>query len=177
MIIVLNGPINSGKTTLAKILWEKIPNMAHVEVDKIREFIDWMDNHPAWEISYETSLKVVREFVKKDLNVIITYHISDEGYKQLAKELKDLDTDIYGFTLMPSIEKVLENRGTRKIDKREKEYIKDSYQRKLNRVTYGETIDNTNQTPQETAEYILSKINTKGNTNKSYSRRDKSLYL
>lgn len=58
MVIIINGPINSGKTTLAKILWEKIPNTAHVEVDKIREFIDWMDNNPAWEISFATSLKV-----------------------------------------------------------------------------------------------------------------------
>ncbi len=41
MIIFINGPINSGKTTVAKILSSKIPNTVNVEIDNLHEFIDW----------------------------------------------------------------------------------------------------------------------------------------
>jgi len=61
MIIILNGPINSGKTTIAQILSGKIPNLAHIEIDSIREFIEWMENKPSWEISFSTALTVAQE--------------------------------------------------------------------------------------------------------------------
>ena len=131
MIIVLNGPINSGKTTVAKILWEKIPNCAYIEVDKIREFIDWMDNEPAWTIAFDTALSVAKDFIEKNLNVLITYHISDKGYESLVKKLKPLDSDIFAFTFKPPLTTVLTYRGTREIDKRDKSYIRDSYKRNL----------------------------------------------
>ncbi len=40
MIIFINGSINAGKTTIAKILAEKIPQTANVEIDELRNFID-----------------------------------------------------------------------------------------------------------------------------------------
>jgi len=33
VILFLNGPINAGKTTVAKILAQKLPNVALVEID------------------------------------------------------------------------------------------------------------------------------------------------
>ena len=42
MIILLNGSINSGKTTVAKQLIQLLPRTAHVEVDDLREFIRFL---------------------------------------------------------------------------------------------------------------------------------------
>ena len=39
MILLLNGPINSGKTTTAHALPPLLPRAAHVEVDALREFV------------------------------------------------------------------------------------------------------------------------------------------
>ena len=45
MIIFLNGSINSGKSTIAKLLVKAMPNAAIVEIDALREMINWMPIH------------------------------------------------------------------------------------------------------------------------------------
>jgi deoxyadenosine/deoxycytidine kinase len=43
MIIWINGPINSGKSTIAERLAKKTDSTAVIEPDKFYEFIPWMD--------------------------------------------------------------------------------------------------------------------------------------
>jgi guanylate kinase len=176
VIIILNGPINSGKTTVAKILWEKIPNTAHIEIDKIREFIDWMENKPSWEISFSTALSVAKEFLKNNLNVIITYHISNKGYQQIKECLEPIDKDVFAFTFLPPLNKTLTNRGARELNMWEIKRIKETYEKENHKVTFGETIDNSSQTPQETAEYIFNKVKNSIKKTNIYPRRDKLSY-
>lgn len=158
MIIILNGSINSGKSTVAKILWKKIPNTAHIEVDKLREFIDWMPGEKAFPLSIENAVLIMKNFVKKGLNVIFTYPLDENDYKYIEKGLKDIDTKIYTFTLNPDINKTLTNRGTRDLTDREKNRIKYHYSRGINKPSFGKIIDNTHRTPEETANEILAYI-------------------
>ena len=176
MIIVLNGPINSGKTMVAKVLWEKIPDCAHIEVDKIREFVDWMENEPSWKMSFEIALQVAKGFIQRKLNVIITYHISDKGFRQLERELKQLDPNIFAFTLKPVITSAITNRGKRELSEREVKRIKETYEQKSYDVNYGELIDNSFQTAQQTAEYIFDKVKGLIEEKSKYKRRNRNLY-
>lgn len=171
MIIILNGPINSGKTTLAKILWEKIPNCAHIEVDKIREFIDWMNNKDAWKISMDTAILVAKAFVKNNLNVIITYHISKTTYEKIFNELSPIDPNIFVFTLKPEFENLLTNRGTRELNKWEKGRIKETHEKKSYEVDFGITINNSAQTSQETADIIFNTVKDTIKQHHIYPRR------
>ncbi len=158
MIIILNGPINSGKTTVAKILWNKIPNTAHIEVDKLREFIEWMPGEKAFPLSIENAVLVTKNFIKKGLNVIFTYPLDKEDYQSIIDCLKDYSTKIYTFTFNPNINKTLTDRGNRELTEKERNRIKYHYQIGLNKPSFGIVIDNTNQTPEETAEYIFNKV-------------------
>jgi adenylate kinase family enzyme len=157
MIIFLNGSINAGKTTIAKILAKKIPNTALVEIDSLREMIEWMPIDQAVPINLENAVSIIKNFSNKKLNVIIPYPLSQENYEYILKELKDVNDKIFFFTLAPKLEKVLENRGTRELNKLELERIKHHYSIGINSPSFGEIIDNTNQTPEETANYILTK--------------------
>lgn len=157
MIVILNGPINAGKTTIAQLLCRKIPNTAHVEVDKVREFIDWMEGSEGWIISFETAIEIAKKFVEKGLNVIFTYHISKEDYEEIVKNLHPHDQHIYAFTLKPAKKVLLQNRGNREMSRREINRINELYDREMYR-SYGEIIDNTNQKPDETADIIYEKI-------------------
>lgn len=176
MIIILNGPINAGKSTVTKLLWEMIPNTAHIEIDKLREFIDWMEGSEGWQMSFEAAIPVAKKFIEKGLNVIITYHISKESYEQIVTALKPYDNHIFAFILKPKLESLLQNRGSRQLNEKEMNRIKETY----NTATYsdyGETIDNTNQAPQETAQIIYDKVKHTIKQGKNYPRRDKSKYL
>ncbi|MCK9273441.1 hypothetical protein M0P65_07940 [Candidatus Gracilibacteria bacterium] len=158
MIIFLNGSINAGKTTVAKILTKKLSDVALLEIDALRNMIDWMPIDQAVPINLENAISVIKNFSKRNLNVIVPYPLSQKNYDYMTENLKDLETKIYFFTLAPKIEKALTNRGTRELDDWERERIQHHYNIGITNPTFGEIIDNSEQTPEETADYILVKI-------------------
>ncbi len=158
MIIFLNGSINSGKTTIANILAKKNSNTALLEIDTLRQMINWMPIDKAVPINLENVVSLIRNFSNKKFNVIVPYPLSQKNHDYVMNELKDINTKIFVFTLSPKLEKALTNRGNRELDDWEVERIKYHYNIGIHNPIFGEIIDNTEQTPEETANYILRKI-------------------
>lgn len=155
MIIFIAGSINSGKSTVAKLLIQKIPDCVHLEVDKIIEFVDHIDRPDIEVLILENSVSLIRDYAKRDLNVVVSYTLADTTFEFVEKKLKDLHQKIYLFTLNPRIEIASSQRGKRKIDKDTAERVKYHYELGINDLKKGITIDNSDQTPQQTAEEIL----------------------
>lgn len=158
MIIFLNGSINSGKSTVAKLLVKELPNTALVEIDAFHEMIEWMPIDQSIPLNLENTVSVITNFVKRNLNVLIPYPLSQKNYDYMVEGLKDLNTDIRVFTLAPQLEKALTNRGARELSDSEKERIKHHYAIGIPNPTFGEIIDNSEQPPVETASHILAKV-------------------
>ncbi|MDP2655745.1 MAG: hypothetical protein Q8P17_04470 [bacterium] len=158
MIIFLNGSINAGKSTMAKLLAKELTDTAIVEIDAFHEMIDWMPIDKAVPLNLENAVSVITNFVKRNLNVIIPYPLSQKNYDFLRENLKDLAADIHVFTLAPQLEKALANRGTRELNGWEKERVRHHYDIGIHRPSFGEVINNTDQTPEETSRYILARI-------------------
>lgn len=161
MIIFINGSINAGKSTVAKLLSEKMKNTAVVEVDRFHEFIPWMPVAESVLINLENAVLVIKNFYKRGFNVIVPYPLSKTNYDYLMEELKDIAPDISIFTLNPEIEEVLKSRGERKLTEAEKEKIKYHYSIGINNPAFGKVINNTDQAPAETVESILSLMENK----------------
>ncbi|KKP79957.1 MAG: hypothetical protein UR80_C0043G0005 [Parcubacteria group bacterium GW2011_GWB1_35_5] len=158
MIIFLNGSINAGKSTVAKILAKKLSNTAVVEIDSLREMIDWMPIDQAISINLENAVSVIKNFTKKGLNVVVPYPLSQNNYDYVVSELKDINIKTYFFTLAPKLDKILTNRGDRELNNKERERIKHHYDIGIQNPSFGIIIDNTDQSPEETADYILAKL-------------------
>ena len=158
MIIFLSGSINAGKTTVAKILVKKIPSTALVEIDSLREMIEWMPINQAVPINLENAILLIKNFANKKFNVVVPYPLSQTNYDYVLNELKDINTKIYFFTLAPKLEKSLTNRGERELNDWERERVKHHYNIGITNPSFGEIIDNTDQTPEETSNYIISKL-------------------
>ncbi|MFA6430152.1 MAG: hypothetical protein WC229_00045 [Candidatus Paceibacterota bacterium] len=158
MVIFINGSINAGKTTVAKILSTKLSNSALLEIDVFHTMTEWMPIDQAVPINLENAISVIKNFSNRGLNVIVPYPVSQKNYDYIMNCLKDIDTKIYFFTLSPKIEKTLTNRGTRELNDWERERIKHHYDIGINNPSFGEIIDNSEQTPEETTEIILRKI-------------------
>lgn len=158
MIIFLNGSINSGKSTVAKLLVEKIPNSAIVEIDALRDMIPWMPIDQAVPINLENAIAVIRNFTKHNISCIVPYPLSEKNYAYMTHELADIETSIHYFTLAPSLETALANRGSRKLDDAERERIKHHYTIGIHTPSLGAIIDNSQQTSEETAREILRDI-------------------
>lgn len=159
MIIFLNGSINSGKSTVSKLIAKELPNTALIEIDALREMISWMSLDQSIPLNLENAVSIITNFAERNLNIVIPYPLSQKNYDFMIENLKDLNADIRVFTLAPQLEKVLTNRGTRELDDWERERIKHHYIIGIPNPSFGEIIDNSNQTPEETVKYILSRLN------------------
>lgn len=158
MIIFLNGSINAGKTTIAKLLVKELPNSALVEIDVFHEMIEWMPIDKAIPLNLENAVSVIKNFDSRGLNVIVPYPLSQKNYDYMMDSLKGLDTKIHVFTLDPHLEKVMTNRGSRELNDWEKERIQHHYNIGIHNPTFGEIIDTSAQTPEETANLIFPRI-------------------
>jgi hypothetical protein len=83
VITLINGPINSGKTTIGRLLAARLPHTAHVEVDALRAFIASVPLDEAIPINLENSVAVATVFARRGFNVVITYPIGDDDYAYL----------------------------------------------------------------------------------------------
>lgn len=161
MIIFINGSINSGKSTIAKLLAESIGKTANIEVDKIRDFVDWMPLEQSIPLNLKNTVDLIKNFVESGLNVVIPYPLSLKNYEYFVDNLKNIDQKIRVFTLAPKLEKVLLNRGSRELDEWEINRIKHHYETGIHNPSFGKIIDNSDQTPEETLKIIFNIINNK----------------
>ena len=92
------------------------------------------------------------------MDIIVVYPLSQKNYDYITTKIKDLNQKVYCFTLAPKLEKALSNRGTRDLNEWEIERIKHHYDIGIHAPTFGEVIDNSEQSPEETAKIILDKI-------------------
>tara|TARA_R110001583_G_scaffold40778_1_gene130095 strand:- start:21407 stop:21754 length:348 start_codon:yes stop_codon:yes gene_type:complete len=80
MIILLNGSINSGKTTVARAIVERAINFAHIEVDSLRDFIRWMPLEETIELNIKNAIDVAKNFHDNNINSVISYPLSEDSY-------------------------------------------------------------------------------------------------
>ncbi len=153
MIIFINGSINSGKTTVAKMLASKISNTANVEIDDLHNFINWLEIDKAIPINLENAVLVINNFTKHGYNVVVPYPLSQKNYDYLRKELDN--NKLYFFTLAPDIKKAQSDTKKRKLTSWERNRIQYHYNVGISKPAFGKIIDNTNQAPEETAETII----------------------
>ena len=158
MIIFINGSINSGKSTVSKILAKELPNVALIEIDVLREMINCIPLEKAIPINLENAVSLIENFLGKGLDVIVVYPLSQKNYDYITSKIKDLNEHIYCFTLAPKLEKALSNRGTRDLNEWEVERIKHHYDIGIHTPNFGGVIDNSEQSPEESAKIILDKI-------------------
>jgi len=158
MIIFINGSINSGKSTISKLLSQKIEKPAVVEIDSLSEFIEWMPIEESVPINLENAVAVIKNFAKRNFNVIVPYPLSQKNYDYMVKKLKDVEEKIFVFTLNPKLETILKNRGERKLNDWERKRIEYHYAKGINSPSFGIIIDNTNQIPEETMNIIFNKL-------------------
>ncbi len=155
MIIFINGSINSGKSTIAKLLTQNIPQTANIEIDSLRHFIDWVDIDKAIPINLENAVLLIKNFVNHWYNVVVPYPISQTNYEYFTEALQEYKKDLHFFTLAPNIQKAQTSTTERTISDWEYQRIQHHYNIGIHNPSFWITIDNTNQTPEETVNEIL----------------------
>ena len=160
LILNINGPMNSGKSTVSKILLKLLSNATFIEVDelmsdeeqeKLRLSLQqgWLERHKRLNQKLQ-DLKESREYEV----AIFAYPIADNTYQDW-KAMEDDKTKFMNITLSPSLEECLKNRGTRALNDWERNRIKEMYEEGYQNRPYSDfVVNNDDKTPTETANII-----------------------
>jgi predicted kinase len=77
-LAIITGPMGAGKTTIAKIVHEKMPGVALVGRDKIKWFVSHFNRTPEENrVAREVLMAMIREYLKQGVSVM-----TDEGLMQ-----------------------------------------------------------------------------------------------
>lgn len=154
IIILLNGSINSGKTTISKQLKKRLPNTAHIEVDDLRAFVDWMSLEESIPLNIQNALAVSHTFLDYGLNIVLSYPLGARDMALVQQSFKKYP--VLSVTLRPELKVALSNRGQRELSSKELDRIPHHYRTEIAYPEYESlVIDNSDELPEETADTII----------------------
>jgi adenylate kinase family enzyme len=119
MIPLLSGAMNSGKSTVARALVDRCKRCAHVEVDRLREFVRWMPIDESVPLNLANAAAITRNSVLSGLCTVVSYPLSISDFTYLTEELNDLNVPIVAITLNPGRDQAVTNRGSRSLNPEE----------------------------------------------------------
>lgn len=163
-LIILLGAQGSGKTTIARLLKEKL-NCPYIDFDWIRDFhLDskWSNtNLNEQNMSFDNLCFIVRNYLKHGYSNIILSGFSEDEVKRIIEEFKDNKYKIV--TLILNNDEILKERVLdRSRDSGYRDYKESiSFNKRLKEDLHYPNeikIDNTNLTPELTASKIESLI-------------------
>ncbi len=161
-IININGPINSGKSTISKMLAEILPQSLFIEVDNLLSDEEQAAMNLSMEQGWGERIERLNVCIEKEKqkkhyqNIIFAYPITEKLYRRWVS-WENGDTSFISITLSPNMTVCLQDRGERKLDEWERTRIKEMYgQGYQNPQCSDFVVDNSTQTPKETLALILS---------------------
>jgi len=162
-IINIGGPPNAGKSTVSKILNKRLPNSIFIEVDDLlsdaeHNALPDMKTRIAAHLArlYEQLEKLVAE--DKYDYVLFAYPMGMTCWNRVNEIAGDKAKFIV-VTLSPKMAICQTNRGTRELTTQEVKRIAEMYAEGRNAFPKSDIIiDNTNQTPEQTAKEIAAFI-------------------
>lgn len=99
-IVVIDGPMGSGKTTLSKLLNKKLEGTARVPLDEIKKYISGTKkDHSFKKISQEMVMIMTEEYLKRGVSVIIEWAMKEVHVKDFIKIAKKNNAQCFIYQL------------------------------------------------------------------------------
>jgi predicted kinase len=165
-IIIIDGPMGSGKTTVATILHKKLKRTAHIGLDRIKWFISDFKRIPEDnEIIRSVVVAMTKEYLKQGISVIVEQGMRKERIETLKKIAMQNDAHFLAYQLTASksvlFERVHQRPHLSNRPKVTKARIERNYKAylKSHKKPIATLIDVENVTAQQVANRILKDLN------------------
>ena len=158
MVILINGSINAGKSTVGKLIADALPQTALLEIDVLRDMVAWMPLETSIPLNLSNAVSIIKNFAAAGLNVVVPYPLSEANYAYLVASLGPEKIEVRAFSLAPRLDVALTNRGTRVLTDAERERVHYHYNKGIPTPTFGTIIDNSEQSPEETSRIIMDEL-------------------
>jgi len=99
-IILIDGPMGSGKTTTSKLLNEKLPDTARIALPDIKRLVpSFRENPETLRIIREVMLAMIDKYLVNGVNVIVDQITKSEGANLLKETAEKYGGSFYGYRL------------------------------------------------------------------------------
>ncbi len=163
MIIILDGPINAGKSTVGARLASRLPQAVHIEIDHLRHFAAGLTLEQAIPYALADAASLVAAWTGRGFHVVVSWPIERANLHHFTAVASASGTALFVFTLLPKLETALSDRGRRRLSAGERARIREMYaDMYASGQAAGVAIDNSDQSPAETTQLILDHIHKAG---------------
>lgn len=154
-LIFVNGTINSGKSTIGRLLAETLPSGVYVDGDEV---IDQQGlSLEQWILKTIQAVSVQRcVLAKQGKNICISYPLRDEDWKAICLICEKHRVKPTVITLAPKISTALSNRGDRNLTDEERSRISQMYDEGYHTRSFSDLIvENDLKEPAQTVQEII----------------------
>lgn len=169
-MIIIEGPVGSGKTTVGEILHKRLPRTAFVGLDRIKYFLsDFERNKEDNILSMNVVYSMMESYLKQGCNILFPQAIWKkkklEPYFELARKF---NTDVYLYQLEAPREVLLQRIKERRKLLNLSEFTEGRAEINLtkwenNRYKLGRNLDTTKYSPDEITDIIMKDLETGSN--------------
>ena len=152
MLIFISGSINSGKTTTAYALADRIGAVC-INVDDLNDSIPDFNLATDLDKSMDYAIEAINKSLAQGRDVVANYVVRQKDFDRFKNEINTKEQ--YVVTLSPRLEIAQSKRGDRELSEWEVSRIKHHYDRGIASPKFGHIIDNSELTVDETVNSIL----------------------
>ncbi len=156
MLVFISGSINSGKTTTAKALAERIGAVL-LNVDDLNDSIPNFNLATDLDKSMDLAITTINEYTAEGKDVVANYVVRQEDFDRFENEIH-ADPQ-FVITLAPRLEVAQGKRGDRTLSEWEVSRVKYHYDTGVASPKFGHIIDNSDISIDETVDRIMDIIN------------------
>lgn len=152
MLVFISGSINSGKTTTARALADRLGAVC-INVDDLNDTIPNFNLATDLDKSMDLAIKTINDYAKQGKDVVANYVVRQRDYDRFETEITTHPQIVV--TLAPRLEIAQSNRGNRVLTDWEIARVKHHYDVGIASPSFGHIIDNSELTVAETVNEIL----------------------
>ena len=166
-MIILEGPMGAGKTTISNILHQKLPRTALLGMDKIKWILSDFKKSEDYTLMNKVMLSMGKTFLEQGCNLIIDQAFWKREYVQPYIDLtNEYKIDLHFYQLEAPIEILKERAWNRPNTPGKpivtKERIEENMKKwQGNRYDFGKTLDTTKFTSEDIVQLIIKDLNGK----------------
>lgn len=171
-LILVDGPMGSGKTTTSKLINQKLPDTARVALPDIKRLIpNYMENEKTLAVVREVMKAMIDTYLKNGVSVVVEQITKSEGVEVLRSIAEKYGVKFYPYRLTAPKDIRLNRVHERTKEMMEVSELPDSKIEKLaglfeannqfyldNPISAAETIDTQELSPDQVAEMIINKL-------------------
>ena len=153
MIVIISGPINAGKSSVARRLSQLVPGSLYIDGDDLAPAD--LPNTQRWSAAVDLISLATQSIAPANLHLFVAYPIDAASWKKIKSPLHDAGYEVTCVTLAPSLEIALSERDGRTLSDWERERIPVMYDEGYDNPPFASlVIDSGGEGADETARRI-----------------------